>query len=376
MSGQQNPFTPGLGTHPPVVIGRNRILADIGEAYANPGWHRYSNVSMIAHRGTGKTVLLNEIHGLAADEGWLVVTEDAGRKAGSFVDRMATSLREFVASRKPPTGRRVTSGSASALGFSLGIDTSLPDPGGQPLDLRRCLGEVMDMGPDRPTGVLMTVDEVHKSTAEDINDFGNVVQHLQNERQPVAMVLAGLPVEEGKEPTFLARCKSLRFLDLTTADVELGLIRTAAMAGLSFEEEALTMAVEATAGHPYMMQLAGWHSSRSVMRRNGQVITTQDVLATLDEAREELKLAVLVNVGYALSKGDRVFLAAMALDSGPTQVQVLQLRLGLSPQAVNKHLGRLMKAEMVQRVERGVYDFAIPGYRAEMRGSEEYQALS
>ncbi len=375
MVSQQNPFTPGWGTQPPVVVGRQELLSKVGDVYANPGWSRYSNLSLIARRGIGKTVLLSEFHHLATDEGWLVITDSAGRTTGSFVDRIAASLNEFVASRKPQPGRRLTGGSASALGFSFGLDAALEDTGDQSLDLRRSLDEVMGMGPDRPAGILMTVDEVHKATEADINDFGNVVQLLQNEGQPVAVALAGLPVKEGKEPTFLARCKAIRMLDLADTDIELGLIHTAGVAGLTFDREALDMGVQAAAGHPFMMQLVGWHACELVLGRGGDVVATEDVFATLDEARDEFKQAVLKSIGVGLSKIARVVLAAMAIDSGPSEVKALQHRLGRDPQTVNRYLTRLAKAELVHRVGRGVYDFTVPGHRAEMRGSEEYQVF-
>ncbi len=96
MASQQNPFTPGWGTQPPVVVGRQELLSKVGEVYVNPGWqNRYANLSLIERRGIGKTVLLTEFHHLATDEGWLVIADSAGRKTGSFVDRIAASLNEF-----------------------------------------------------------------------------------------------------------------------------------------------------------------------------------------------------------------------------------------------------------------------------------------
>ncbi len=372
----KNPFTPSFGAAPPVVVGRKRLLAEVKEAYATPEWHSYSSISLIAHRGAGKTVLLNEIQDLATDAGWLVIQEDAGDETGLLQDRLVLQLQDFIDSQSERSARRIVGGSASILGVGVGITTAATPGAPQPLpSLRRTLEAVFRMGADAPAGVLLTVDEVHEATRGEIATFGNAVQHLHRDSQPVAIAMAGLPVLESNQPTFLARCTSIEMLTLSDADIELGLVRTALVAGVSFTNEALESAVQASAGYAYMMQLVGWHSCDSALRRGVDVIAAIDVFSTLDAARKKLKSSVLSRVGFALTDAERVFLAAMALDEGPSKTKVLQQRLEKSPQHVNTYRVRLLDAGLICQVERGTYDFVIPGHRAEMRGSEEYRVL-
>jgi hypothetical protein len=231
------------------------------------------------------------------------------------------------------------------------------------------------MGDDAPAGVLLTVDEVHEATRGEIATFGNAVQHLLRNARPVAIALAGLPVMDSNQPTFLARCTAIEMPALSDTNIELGLVRTALVAGVSFTDGALEAALEASAGYPYMMQLVGWHSCDSALRRGAGVITEADVSGTLGAARKKLKSSVLSRVGYALTDTERFFLAAMALDEGPSKSKVLQRRLEKSPQHVNTYRNRLLDSGLICQVERGIYDFVIPGHRAEMRGSEEYQVF-
>ncbi len=373
MSETQNPFTPTFGAVPPVVVGRKSILNEIKEAYASPVGNGYSSVSLIAHRGAGKTVLLNEIQDLANDAGWLVIQEDAGDDTGLLQERLVLRLQDFIDSRTEHSTRRITGGSASILGVGVGISTTAPVAPQPPPNLRRTMETIFRMGNDAPAGILLSVDEVHAATKEEIATLGNAVQHLHRDAQPVATALAGLPVLESNQPTFLARSTPIEMSMLSDADIELGLVRTALVAGVTFIDEALELAVEAAAGYPYMMQLVGWHSCRSAMRRAADVVTHQDVSSTLNAARKRLKTTVLSRIGYALTDVERVFLAAMALDEGPTKTKMLQQRLGKSPQLVNEYRVRLLDSGLICQVERGVYDFVIPGHRAEMRGSEEYQ---
>lgn len=375
MNKQQNPFTPIFGAVPPVVVGRKKLLNEIKEAYtAGPG-HAYSSISLIAHRGAGKTVLLNEIQDLATDAGWLVIQEDAGDETGLLQDRLVLQLQDFIDSRAERSTRRITGGSASVLGVGVGISTAMPASPPQLPSLRRTLEAVFRMGDDAPAGILLSVDEVHEATRGEITTFGNAVQHLHRNSQPIAIAMAGLPVLESNQPTFLARCTPIEMSMLTDTDIELGLVRTALTAGVSFTDEALETAVEVAAGYPYMMQLVGWHSCDSAMARGTSVITSQDIADTMGSVQKRLKSSVLSRVGYALTDAERVFLAAMALDEGPSTSKALQQRMGKSRQLVNDFRVRLLDSGLIRQVERGVYDFVIPGHRAEIRGSEEYQVF-
>lgn len=73
MDPYRNPFAPGAGSRPPELAGRDAILeiAAISCGRAVKGRSARS-IMLLGLRGTGKTVLLNEIGHIAADEGLLV----------------------------------------------------------------------------------------------------------------------------------------------------------------------------------------------------------------------------------------------------------------------------------------------------------------
>lgn len=144
---------------------------------------------------------------------------------------------------------------------------------------------------------------------------------------------------------------------------------------MSFDSRALDLAVESAAGYPYMMQLVGWHLCEPALERDDNTVTYQDVAEGLPGARQRLKQSVLARIGYSLSPVDRRFLAAMAMDEGPSTVKAVQQRMGKSRQYVDEYRVRLLGTGLISQVKRGVYDFVIPGHRSEVRGSEEYQAF-
>ena len=69
----RNPFAPGAGSPPPELAGRDEILetAKISCGRAVQGKSARS-MMLLGLRGTGKTVLLNEIGGIAEKQGLLV----------------------------------------------------------------------------------------------------------------------------------------------------------------------------------------------------------------------------------------------------------------------------------------------------------------
>lgn len=66
MDPRRNPFSPGAGTPPPALIGRNDILDQALMALARVKLGRSEkSLLLVGLRGSGKTVLLYEISRLA-----------------------------------------------------------------------------------------------------------------------------------------------------------------------------------------------------------------------------------------------------------------------------------------------------------------------
>jgi len=95
----RNPFAPGAGSPPPELAGRESIIAEariaLQRVYQNrPAKHRI----LLGLRGVGKTVLLNEVRGLAEEYDHVVsfieAPEDA-RLVSQLYPRLHQALRAF-----------------------------------------------------------------------------------------------------------------------------------------------------------------------------------------------------------------------------------------------------------------------------------------
>ncbi|MEM8618567.1 MAG: ATP-binding protein [Actinomycetota bacterium] len=351
----ENPFTPGFGTSPHLLVGRDQVLAEISRAFGG-SYDPHRTTWLRGRRGSGKTVLLNEIQDLAAGAGWAVVQED-GQSPWSLWKRVAQRVqRETIA--EPP--RRVRSGGVSTpIG---GVALELSDPEQVEATLRDVIADGLDQR-DAPNGLLITVDEIHSASRDEAGYVGNAVQHLVRQDRPVALVVAGLPQDPDDRATFLGRCTKPELEELSPDAVRQGLLATAADAGGTWSGDAVDLAVTASAGYPYMLQLVGyWSWDRT---DNGR-IGVQDVYDALPRCDHELAGAIS-GLEVRLTGAQSQFLQAMAVDDGPSHTSDIGRRLDRTPQHVGKYRAQLIKAGVISEVARGVIDFAIPGHRARIR---------
>ncbi|HZL06088.1 MAG TPA: ATP-binding protein, partial [Coriobacteriia bacterium] len=94
----KNPYSPGVGTRPPYLAGREqqlrrfeRLLADYPE--------KRRNLRITGLRGVGKTVLLKEYERIARHHGWVVLRRDWSVRLceeTDFAIAIADYLREAV----------------------------------------------------------------------------------------------------------------------------------------------------------------------------------------------------------------------------------------------------------------------------------------
>ena len=184
-----NPFRPSFGVTPPVLVGRDTEILAFGDALdAGPGAPGRATL-YTGVRGIGKTVMLNEAETQARQRGWVVVSETA---VPGLIDRLtAQRLPEAAAALElSSTGRRVT---AVAFPFHLGGLTWQPPAAEHRPDLRAQLTALTDHLADHGTGLLLTVDELHRADRAGLRELASTIQHLFREERAVAFAGAGLP---------------------------------------------------------------------------------------------------------------------------------------------------------------------------------------
>lgn len=351
----RNPFTPSFGTLPIAPVGREPIIAEMQAIFGafDPSDIHWAT-HLRAHRGAGKTVLLDQIQDLAVDHGWWIIQEDGGAGAPlprRIINRCLARLEEHA---PPPRGPRVTG--VKVMGSGISVERGTPTGPPSVTSVRDSLAAV---AAKEPNGVLLTIDEVHHAPDDAVNEIGNAAQHLHREGLPFVLVVAGLPQpERRREPTFLARAWRPTLGRLSDGDVERGLLATAQSRDGTFEPIALRRAIDAIAGEPFLLQLVGYHSWRQARR---SPITDDDVATAVPVAAEAYNRAVTIQILDDISSDQRAFLAAMTRHGTPTRIADVRTDNGWSSSQANVYRTRLIDAGLIVSTGYGLVDFALPG---------------
>jgi hypothetical protein len=361
---RRSPFRPSFGTTPPLVAGRDTVIAEVGDALdAGPGAAGRACL-FTGNRGIGKTVMLNEAEAQARERSWLVVSETATRGlvdriTGDELPRLADQLRQAPRERTRIRGVTLPAG----LG---GVELDLPRSTG-PGGLRRQLEALTDALEPHGTGLLVTVDEVHARAArDDVTQLCAVVQHAFREERPVAFAAAGLPAAvqdllAEDVSTFLRRARRFVLEPLTPVFAEEALRVPIEGAGRRITGAALRAAAAATYGYPYLTQVVGdqvWRQDPAA-----EVITRDHVAAGVAAAIREFGTSVHEPALNDLSERDRAFVKAMAEDEGESSTGDIAARLGRTQSYISQYRSRLIVAGIIEPGRYGHVRFTIPYMR-------------
>ena len=206
----RNPFTPGAGSRPPLLVGRDDELEAMTVAIKRLAIGRFERSMLLKGlRGVGKTVLLNEFGRIAAGEGWvhshLEATEDV-RVASAMATLSRRVLLELsVKERTKERARKalgvlrsfvkvhVPAGESGTLTIDFEPQPGKADSGQLDGDLGDVLGELGETALEAGTGVLLTVDEIQYLGRAELAALILGLHRVSQLGLPVLVAGAGLP---------------------------------------------------------------------------------------------------------------------------------------------------------------------------------------
>ena len=110
----RNPYSPGAGTPPPALVGRDAELRDFDIAIQRLGAGRSAKSLLLTGlRGVGKTVLLREFGRIGERRGWVCRHAEV-REDQPFPEVMAILMREALLRFRPASSWRIESAGHSA----------------------------------------------------------------------------------------------------------------------------------------------------------------------------------------------------------------------------------------------------------------------
>jgi hypothetical protein len=363
----QNPFHASFGVSPPLLVGRDDVLDDFTEALAEGPGSAGRATLYTGARGTGKTVMLNAVEDRAREQGWLVISETA---TTGFISRITQQhLPRLLAEFDPEAVRRRLAGVTAPLNLGAvtwqTIEAHVVQAG-----LRNQLEMLTDLLAAKGTGILVTLDEIHRNQIDELRELATSVQHAFREGRELAFVGAGLAATVSDTLnddvlTFLRRAERYTLGSVARGDVARGFREPIESAGRTISDEALQIMIDGARGYPFLLQLVGAHAWRATP--DEPEITVEDATRGVARARHRLGVLIHEPALASVSDVDKDFLIAMAQDDGPSKMADVQQRLDVDINYASQYRLRLIAAELIQSTRRGYVDFALPYLRDYLR---------
>ena len=384
MDPYRNPFAPGAGSRPPELAGRDAILesARIACGRALLGRNARSMI-LLGLRGTGKTVLLNEIGRIAEDSAYFVSKIEApehdslARLLYPEMRKVLRALSMIEAAKQLATrALRGLRGFASIFkiavgGAEIGIEPEpgLADSGDIQFDLPDLFTAIGKAAQAGGKGWILLIDEVQYLTESDLSALIVAIHRISQEGLPVLMVGAGLPqiarlageAKSYSERLFLY--PGVGALDQAAA--EQAVKKPILDEGASIAPDALAEVVSKTQGYPFFLQ--EW-SSTAWNNAPGPEITKQDIdgaytetLASLDDGFFRVRID-------RLTPKEIEFVKAMAsLGDGPYAMSDIARVLGKKLSSLGPVRANTISKGMIYSTDHGYLDFTVPLFAEFMR---------
>lgn len=378
MDAAENPFTPGAGTPPPELAGREDMIerALVAVDRQRRG-HPSQGVLLIGLRGVGKTVVLNQVRQDAERAGVNVVALEAG--AGRLAESVAQQLRSVLlklsrrerAKEAVQRALRALAGFAGTwkvaiqdveIQFGAAPEPGLADYGDLELDLNDLLAAAAGAAGAAGSCIALTIDELQYLDKEELGSLLAALHGAAQRRLPLIMIGAGLPQvrgQLGEAKTYSERMfEVIEIGPLAEAETRDAVAKPAEAQGVEVEAGAVAEIMRRTRGYPYFVQQWARHAWDAA---EAPRIRAADVKAASGEALEGLDTAFFRIRLDRIAPRERLYLRAMAeLGSEPCRSREVAEVLGKTVTDVATARSRLIKKGMLWSPSYGQTAFTVP----------------
>jgi hypothetical protein len=382
----KNPFSPGAGSPPPELVGRDPILSHARVLLGRVKERRAEKSLLLTGlRGVGKTVLLNEIERMARSSGYRTISVEAheSKALGTLIaPHLRTALFELDrmagVGDKAKRGLRVLRGFLGALkvkygevevGLDVDPERGAADSGDLEIDLPNLLVAVGEAAEERRAALAILIDEVQYFTEPELGALIMAMHKVQQRQLPVVLLGAGLPILPalaGASRSYAERLFSFPEVGaLSASDSAKALREPTLSAGVEFEDEAIEEVYRLTRGYPYFIQEWGYqswnHAESGTISLEVVHTATPTVVERLDESFFRVRFD-------RLTPSEKRFLRGMA-ELGPDAHRTGDIAetLGVRITSLGPVRAKLMKKGMVYSPAHGDMAFTVPLFDEFMR---------
>jgi hypothetical protein len=375
----KNPFSPGAGSPPPELVGRDSALEQARILLGRILKKRpEKSLLLTGLRGVGKTVLLNEIEHLAkkSDYHTIFIEAHENKALGPLIvpylrtllfdlDRMAglsdkvkrglAVLRSFVGAFS------VTVGDVT---FGLGVESEKgsADSGDLEIDLPNLFIAVGEAAEDRQCAIAILIDEIQYFSQKELGALIMAMHKVQQRQLPLLLLGAGLPILPGLAGDAKSYAERLfSFPDigaLSEGDAVIALREPALAAGVVFDVAAIKEIFRLTKGYPYFLQEWGYQAWNLAKGSPITVETVREATATVIPRLDQNFFRVRFD---RLTPGEKSFLRAMA-ELGPDAHRIGDIAdiLKIRASSLSPVRAKLIRKGMIYSPAYGDIAFTVP----------------
>lgn len=357
-----NPFTPIFGGKPDVFFGREKVLQLFEHALIDVGSDDRA-IFITGTRGSGKTALLEQLSIRATNKKRKVIDLGPENTISQLIYSL-TGYDEITKTVNPQANVSVMGNGGSISGGSVSKTEHIGRDNLQSLLLEACT--------HYKKGLLVTVDEIQKVPIEDISSLCNAFQMASRKGFDIMLAVAGLPYSYSE----VIRHEGCTYLRRATHE-ELGLFTWEETAdsfieifsrikGLIVGRDIIEKLNEACYGHPYLMQLLGYHL---ILHINGydsgkqHRVTAEDAQTAISNAVFAYEQRALKPLLEELPASDKEYLTKMSECLNADRLadtSEIARRLGVAIGKISKQRAHLIDHGIIAAPERGKVMFCIP----------------
>lgn len=374
-----NPFSPGAGSPPPELAGRENILEQarvlLGRIKAKKA---EKSLLLTGLRGVGKTVLLNSIEKLAEEANYRTIffeAHDNKELATLLVPHLRRLLFEFDrisgVNHKVKRGLRVLKSFISAVKVKVGdIDIGLDiepeignaDSGDLELDLPALFVALGEAARERDVAVAIFIDEIQYFSSKELSALIMAMHKMQQKQLPILLIGAGLPILPalaGESKSYAERLFNFPIIGpLEKEDAFKALQEPVQNSNEKFSQDALSEIFFQTQGYPYFLQEWGYQSWNLAEQSPIDLDIIKHVSVSVTKRLEENFFRVRFD---RLTPKERRFLRAMAeIGTGPYLTSSIADKLGVTLNTLSPTRANLIKKGMIYSPAHGDMDFTVP----------------
>ena len=379
MDPRNNPYSPGAGTPPPELAGRDSLI-ESGSIALTRIRNGLSSRSLILYglRGVGKTVLLNRIRqdGEADDVVCVEIEAPEGRSLPAILlpslrSRLIRLSRTQAASAA--VGKAMQALASFAKVFRLKYDdveisidfdaaVGVADSGDLENDLAELIQVLGEVAKSKQTVIALFIDELQYVEETQLAALITALHRASQSQLPVTMFAAGLPQllgQMGKAKSYAERLFEFSPIGaLEGEDARTALVVPAEKQGVGFAEEAVDEIIRSTKGYPYFLQEWGQHSWHMAKQ---SPIALADALAAGETAIAQLDASFFRVRFDRLTPSEKRYMRAMAeLGEGPHRSGDVAEVLNRKVTSVAPTRSSLIKKGMAYSPSHGDVAFTVP----------------